>query len=394
MREKLRVALLGSYPVDAQHIHGGVQAAYAYLVNGLSQIDDLDLHILTMRGREYQSPEILRQGNKTLHILPPYPRFERLRGFRTYQKIINKKLAQVKPDLIHVQDAGSDALVALRSGYPTVITLHGVRWEDGKHYSSLIKRLRVFYDSFVTERYVIRNIHHLIATGSPYVVSYYKRMLRPDIAVYTIPNAIDERFFQVEQHPDEQIVLFAGRVIPRKRVMDLVQAFALVLQKAPSASLRIAGEIQTEPAYVETIQKWVREHEMEAHVQFLGPLPEDKVQSEFSHCSVLALPSAQETTPLVIAQAMAAGKPVVATRVGGVADMIGSDGLRGFTVEVGDIYGMAEKIACLLQNPDLRERMSQNNHRFALEYNHLGSVAARTFEVYQAIAARERKTVD
>ncbi len=121
--------------------------------------------------------------------------------------------------------------------------------------------------------------------------------MRPDIEIYHVPNAVDERFFNLDQCPDEKIVLFAGRVIPRKRVMELVHAFAQVHSQIPSARLHIAGEISTEPAYVESIRKWVQESHLDEHVCFLGPLPEESIFREFAGCSILALPSAQETAP-------------------------------------------------------------------------------------------------
>jgi glycosyltransferase involved in cell wall biosynthesis len=392
MAEKIRVAMLGAYPVDTSRIWGGVQAAYTALVKGLSQKDDLDLHILTLRPPQYTGSDQVKQANLTLHFLPQYPRFERLRNYGTYQTIINHTLAQIQPDLIHAQDAGADALVALRSGVPTVITVHGIRWEDGKHYSSWVKRLRVYYDSLLTEQYAIRHTRHMIAISS-YVTDYFKNMLRPDVKVYSIPNAIDERFFSPGQNPDQAIILFAGRVIPRKRVMDLVHAFAQVRNQIPSAQLRIAGEISTEPAYVAAIRGWLHTAQLDEHIQFLGPLPEAAVLQEFANCSILALPSAQETAPMVIAQAMAAGKPVVATRVGGVSEMVGENASRGLLVELGNIEDLATAITHLLQDPDLQRKMGQNARKFAQENYQLESIARRTNEVYRQIAFKEQKAI-
>lgn len=390
MVEKIRLVMLGAYPLDTAQIFGGVQAAYVYLVKGLAQMDNLDLHVLMFRPSEEPVADSIKQTNLTLHFLPRYPRFERLRNYRTYQKIVNTKLAQIKPDLIHAQDAGADALVALRSGYPTVITVHGIRWEDGKHYSSWIKRLRVSFDSLLTERYVVRQARHLIAISS-YVTSYFKDMLKPEAEVFYLPNAIDERFFNLDKKPDEQIILFAGRVIPRKRVMDLVQAFSQVLMQVPTAKLHIAGEICTEPAYVDAIQKWIHEFHLDERVSFLGSLSEEAILREYAGCSILALPSAQETAPMVIAQAMAAGKPVVATRIGGVGEMIGENSGRGFLVNVGDIDGLAAALTRLLQSPVLQEKMGQCGRAFAQEHYHIQCVARRTNEVYRRIVNKEQK---
>lgn len=391
MGKQLRVAMLGAYPLDVTRINGGVQAAFAYLVRGLAQIDDLDLHILTIKPSDYSGKDQIKEANLTLHLLPQYPHFERLRNYHTYQTIVNAYLTQLQPNLIHAQDAGGDALVALRSDFPAVITVHGIRWEDGKHYSSWVKRLRIYYDSLLTERYVIRHARHLIAI-SAYITSYFKEMMRPDIEIYCVPNAIDERYFNLEPSPDEQIILFAGRVIPRKRVTDLVRAFAQIISHVPSARLHIAGEISTEREYVGSIQRWVHESNLAEHVRFLGHLPEESVLREFAGCSLLVLPSAQETAPMVIAQAMAARKPVVATRVGGVAEMVGEQGERGFLVGVGDSDGLATAMLRLLKDADLRARMGQNGYAFAHDNFQSEAVARRTLEVYHYIVAKARQS--
>jgi glycosyltransferase involved in cell wall biosynthesis len=390
MPEKLCVAMLGSYPMDTTRIWGGVQAAYSYLVKGLFQEENLEIHILTIKSSQYAGPEQVHHGNTTLHLLCPYPRFERLRNYHTYQAIINQELMQIRPDLIHAQDAGAEALVAIRSSFPVVITVHGIRWEDGKYYHSINKLVRNYFDSRFTERYVIRHARHLIAI-SQYVTDYFNALIRPDIDLYYIPNAIDERFFNLPEYPDKQVILFAGRVIPRKRVMELVRAFDKVHHQFPSAHLHIAGETSTEPAYVESIRRWVHQSHLHEHVHFLGQLTEESILTEFAGCSLLALPSAQETAPMVIAQAMACEKPVVATRVGGVAEMVGEDCSRGFLVNVGDIDGLAAALIHFLQNPDLRVRMGLNAGLFARDKYHPDRVARHTTEVYRRIAFEEQK---
>ncbi len=90
---------------------------------------------------------------------------------------------------------------------------------------------------------------------------------------------------------------------------------------------------------------------------------------------------------MVIAQAMAAGKPVVATPVGGVAEMI-QDRATGFLIPVGDIDRLADSLLSLLGDPQLRARMGQAGRQFAVENYLAANVARRTFDVYAGIAAR------
>jgi glycosyltransferase involved in cell wall biosynthesis len=275
--------------------------------------------------------------------------------------------------------------VALRSGYSTVVTAHGIRSEDTKYSNSWGQRLRFYFDSVITERSVIRQTRHMIAI-SRYVTEYFAPLLRPDINIYKIPNAVDEQFFNITSETPGRVILFAGRVTPIKRVMDLVQSFAQVVAEIPSAQLRIAGECNSESAYAESIRQWIRQAGLEEHIHLLGELRQEAILHEFSRCVLLALPSAQENAPLVIAQAMAAGKPVVATRVGGIPEMVGEADKRGLLVNVGDVAGLAQGMLRLLRDPVLQTQMGQAGQAFAREYYHQDRVAQRTYEVYQHIA--------
>ena len=378
---RIRLALAGDYPVIGDQFKGGVQSATAYLAKGLARIPNLDVHVLTMKPDGWKGPDTIQQNGLTLHLMRPYPRFERVRIYRNYQAIFNQALAGFHPDLIHAQNAGMYAYVSLRSGYPAVITAHGIRREDGKYYGSWGRRLRNIFDSLVIERYVISHTNHLIAI-SKYVTAYYANLLRQDVHIYHIPNAIDERFFESNRIPEKPVILFAGAVIPRKRVLDIIQAFAQVLKEMPTARLRIAGECGSEPAYVATLHAWINQANLEKKVDWLGALPEIDILQEFGNCSLVVLASSQETTPMVLAQAMAASKPVVATSVGGVAEMLGENSDRGLLINVGDIDGLAKASLRILQNPSLAVRMGQAGKFFARENYHTDIIAQRTFEIY------------
>lgn len=391
----LRVALIGGYFPDSTHMRGGVQAATTHLIKGLARIDGLELHVLTFRPSGWTGPDCLDQNGVCIHLLSPYPRFERLRRYRTLQKAVVGALAQIQPAVVHAQEAGADAYVALHSCFPTVITAHGIKREDAKYCVSLRRRLRFYMDVILTELPVMRRTTHLIA-NSHYVTTYFSGTLRPDAHLYFISNAVDELFFQPNFHSmhvisgqttTQPIVLFAGRVTALKRVLDLVQAFKQVVRLAPDAQLHIAGECATEPSYAAIVQNYILQAGLSKQVQLLGEINQEDILSEYRACTIVVLPSAQENAPMVLAQAMASGKPVVATRVGGVPEMVGENEERGLLVGAGDIESLARAMVRLLQDTSLSARLGQAGHVFALENYHIDKVAQRTFEVYQAIAA-------
>ncbi|MBI4787788.1 MAG: glycosyltransferase family 4 protein [Chloroflexi bacterium] len=381
----MRVAIVGDYPLNETVIWGGVEAAFAYLVKELAQLDDLELHVVTLANSGPTAANGHAPNGTTFHVLPPFPRFEFARNFRTYQARLDRTLAEIKPDLVHAQGATDHAYGALRSGYPTVITVHGVQSEDSKHQGTFRTRARKWLYGLLIERYNLSHTRHLIAIGR-YVAEYFRKQMRADAQVYFVPNAIDESYFHLSDLGTGSTILYAGRVIRRKRTLDLVYAFAKVAERMPSAHLRIAGEYDSEPAYGERVRQQIAASGLTDRVEMLGGLSEHAIQREFEACDVLALPSIQETTPMVIAEAMAAGKPVVATPVGGVAEMV-RDRENGFLVPVGDTDRLADALLNVLGDPGLRARMSKAGREFAAEHYRAASVARRTRDVYARIAA-------
>lgn len=383
----MRVAIVGDYPLDPGQIWGGEQAAFAYLVRGLRAIGGVDVHVVTFDRKGTDGGVRRSEGGATVHVIPKLPRLELVRRYPIYRAMLERELRDIRPEVVHAQGAIHHGFVAIRSRYPAVITVHGVQAEDCKHQRGLYLKLRKRFVSWWLERYNLRHTRYLIAI-SRYVTQYFSRILRPDVAVYHIPNAIDGRFFDLQPPPEGSGILYAGRVIQRKRVLDLVRAFRRVVTRHPRARLRIAGETHSEADYVNSIRRFVREARLEESVKLLGPLDEDRVLEEFASCDCLALPSGQETTPMVIAQAMAAGKPVVATPVGGVADMV-RDGETGFLHRVGDAEGLAAALERLFADPALRLRLGEAGKRLAAESYRADAVARRTLEVYEAMLAGE-----
>ena len=105
---------------------------------------------------------------------------------------------------------------------------------------------------------------------------------------------------------------------------------------------------------------------------------------EYEECSVFVLTSEWENLPSVIGQAMAAGKATIATRVGGVSEMV-QDGITGFVVQPGDLDALTKRIKMLLLDEKLRDRLGKVAKEEALKKYRGDVVARRTYEVYQTV---------
>jgi glycosyltransferase involved in cell wall biosynthesis len=131
----------------------------------------------------------------------------------------------------------------------------------------------------------------------------------PDLCVQVIPNAADTVRFTPGAPVEPYTVLFVGRLIPRKRVEDLLSAFRDVLARIPSARLVIVGE-GPEAARLESV---ARSTSLGEAVHFAGHVPRETLPELYRRASVFVLPSEREGMPNAQLEAMASGLPLVTT---------------------------------------------------------------------------------
>jgi starch synthase len=188
-----------------------------------------------------------------------------------------------------------------------------------------------------------------ITVPSSVAARSFVQMGVPAEKLHVIPYGVQlDRFRPSVQPPDDEFsVLFAGAVGLRKGVPYLLEAFARL--RHPRKRLRIAGALQADLRDV--LRKLPREH-----VEFLGPLPQDRLAELMSRSHVLVLPSIEEGLALVQAQAMACGCPVIGSINSGAEDLF-TDGVEGFIVPIRDADIIAARLQRLADDPALHARM-------------------------------------
>jgi glycosyltransferase involved in cell wall biosynthesis len=187
-------------------------------------------------------------------------------------------------------------------------------------------------------------------------------------AVSVLPNpAPDTSGVQPRPRTEDGIVLaFAGRIGPQKALDVLLAAVARV----PDVSLLVAGEGELPSA---------------ERVHRLGALPRDAVLSLFAGVDASVLSSAWENFPHTVVESLAVGTPVIATRVGGVPEVV-EDGVNGLLVEPGDPAALAAAIERFAHDAGLRERLRATARGSVERY----SEAAVYGELEQILAAAAR----
>ena len=164
-------------------------------------------------------------------------------------------------------------------------------------------------------------------------------------------RAVDRSLRKKFAADDQGILIHISNFRPIKRVEDVIGIFALTV-KQQKARLLMVGDGPERPK-----AEWLaRQHGIADDVLFVGK--QNEMSQLLAISDILLLPSELESFGLVALEAMACEVPVIATRVGGIPEVV-RDGIDGFLYEVGDIRSMADGCLSILKNTDLREHMGK-----------------------------------
>ena len=379
---KFKLAIVSVYPERSGIITGGVEGVSHCLVSGLQQIAELEIHVLAPAIHRPSGLE--KRDGITIHWLKVgwLPFF--LANFSTFRWRIQGCLAKINPDLTHFQGTASWLLNYNR---PHLFTIHGIYERDLLYRKGPFLALRRAVIGFSEAMGRRRSPHTILI--SPYVLEEIGYQIAGQH--WHIENPVTDDFFQLKRVAVESRVLFVGRVCARKNVDGLLRAFALARQQLPGMTLHIAGTAESRE-YEQSCRRLVAEHGLEEAVTFLGNIDRANLLHELKEASCLALISFQETAPMIVEEAMAAGLPVVVSRVCGLPYMV-EEGITGFLLEPEAEEAIAARFVQLLQDKTLNETMGMRCRMVARERFHANRVAERTIAVYQHILGLTGPTI-
>ncbi|MBL0225453.1 MAG: glycosyltransferase family 4 protein [Geobacteraceae bacterium] len=280
-----------------------------------------------------------------------------------------------KPDLVHYH--GISVWVGCFNG-PEILTMHGIPELDilfsKKPMKSFLSRIIGFFETRARKKF--KNFIYISEYVNTYMPKYIDKIY--------IPNPIDDVYFQrhYQSTPQKKLII-CGSIRRIKNILGGIEIFQKV--KEFFYCLDIVGPV-IENDYYDECKVKIKEFGLEQEVRFHGYLNSDKVAELFADSFALLMTSFQESTPLVISEAMAVGLPVVAYDVGGVGSMIKS-GEDGFVVEHGNI----DKFVLLLMHIYHNEEtyISMRNCALNSSLKHKSdNVARETFSYYRKVIQR------
>jgi glycosyltransferase involved in cell wall biosynthesis len=185
-------------------------------------------------------------------------------------------------------------------------------------------------------------------------------------------NPISLRFIQPAPPPQPSQALLVGHLNKRKGIDVAIRTAALLLPDFPHFRLEIIGRTDVDPDFTQQVKAQARP--LGDAVRFLDPTDQAGIRAAMERSQIFLLASRMENAPMVIAEAMATGRPVVATRVGGVASMV-QPGRTGYLAPSEDPQALADGLARLLSNAAHAAELGANAARFARENYHPTAVA-------------------
>ncbi|MGD2157653.1 MAG: glycosyltransferase [Anaerolineales bacterium] len=410
----MRIAMLAYHTCPLATLGGKNTGGMNVYVRDLTrQLGKMGVHVdVFTRSQDEHVPHVLHDlgyGNRIVHV-PAGPEFP----------LPKRELASYLPDFV---SGVQDFVTRKRLKYDL---LHSHYWMSGIaardlkavwgipiihmfHTLGIMKRRVARDDSEVEgdyrlegERDVI-NLADWIIAATPAELAQLQWLYNAETErISVIPPGVDvNHFYPIDPDeakeyigipPNDQMLLFVGRVEPLKGIDTLIRAIALMremglLERHRLCLSIIGGDPDPDSAATNTemvrLKELREDNDLEDIITFLGRRSQDTLPYYYSASEAVVMPSHYESFGMVALEAMACGTPVVASEVGGLAFLI-QDEVTGYHVPVGEPEALCDRLSLLLEDRNLHERMSKDAVIFSQEYA-WENIAAKIVELYQKL---------
>jgi len=305
---------------------------------------------------------------------------------------IFSKLATMRPDIVHVHTpprffAESTAFFfhfLSSNKIPVIVTYH-------LHNSSLkrLERSVWWLHNRTLQRFVFDVADKIVLCNSQEVNVLSREFgIKPD-KIAVIPPGVDCDKFNPQKAKNnllrqkgiagDKIILFSGRINPVKGLNFLIEAFQTVSRTFKNSKLVICGAETGN--YKHELKMLTNTLGLSSRVVFLDPVSAEDYPSLLASCDIFVLPSMSESWPLSLAEALSMEKPVIATDVGGVKEIV-QNNKTGLVIKPADTTALGDALIQLLQNEGLAHRLGTNGRQFALNNFNWALLTSRFEDLY------------
>jgi len=378
----MKIAILSTDDREHRHCHAVedpiIPTPQEALLQGFATLPEDEFHFISCVQQPVRSPQKLAPNVYYHSLLVPNLGWMKT-GYQGCVRATRKKLREIQPDIVHGQGTEREcAICAVFSGFPNVLTLHGnmrriAKLNQERPFSYIWFAAR--FENFVLPR-----------TDGVVCITNHTRQAVHDLArrTWVLPNAVDQDFFDMQVVPDPSappVGLCVGTIYTLKNQNDFIRALD-PLAKQKQFKIIFAGSVARD-AYGEEFLQLVRERPWCQHIGFLS---RDQLKAQLATASFVVLPTREDNCPMVVLEAMAAGVPVLASKVGGVPDLI-EPGKTGLFCDPDRPESFREGIAKLLGDRPWVQQLAVNARAEALRRFHPRVVAQKHLEIYRQVLA-------
>jgi glycosyltransferase involved in cell wall biosynthesis len=292
------------------------------------------------------------------------------------------------------QSLGYGLLLIRGLGLPVISTVHHPlqvdRKEDMRQMPELTRQVkRALYYPIYMQKYVARRLDKIITVSdvSKGLISAWYKI--PAEKIETIPNGVDLKFFRSlpEVEKVSGRIIFVGSSEDRKKgVLYLLRSLKRL--SAPAHLVIVDGRLRPERVYAKNL---VAKMGLSSRVDFLEKISREQLIIEYNKAQVVVMPSLFEGFGLPALEAMACGVPLVASRAGGLAEVVGQGAdAGGILVEPADETALAEALGKVLADESLRRTMSEQGLRRVSKSFGWDQVGERVEKIYNLELTQRR----
>ncbi len=274
-------------------------------------------------------------------------------------------------DIIHFHEADfSFPLFSVPVKKPKIFHLHGIDADFLKRYHP--------------SRFILKHSADLYISISKQMSKDLTALGIDEEKIAYLPNAVDTKLFSPKKGKENNLVLFVGRIEPNKGLHVLINSLRYL--KKPIHLVIIGPVTWSRDYFQDLFDKNIKRINQEGthEITYLGPLNHKDIVEWYQKASILAFPSFSEAFGVVLLEALACGTPVISTPVGGIPDIV-QNHENGILVPPNNSLKLADAIQYLLDNKDIRTKMSKEGRKWVVKNFSLDVIINRLCGIYQNI---------
>jgi len=341
---------------------------------------------------------------KDAHVISSRCSFLPKRALEIYSSFIHRILLNGEFDIVHLNSALWSFLplqVSLLNKFlvnkhkPVVLTTHSFYPKYQKSLVKAVKQTILKFDPYSMlygiRCFALKYVDKIVCLSEPEKKFLLSEFDLPQHKMVVIPNGVDltrskkpsYNFRKQHKIPSEFMLLYVGQLIKIKGLTCLLRALKIILDAGFDCALVIITYNRRENVMAEARKLGVHKkvYLFDYFEQYLSDVD---LISAYRACDVFILPSLTESLPTVLLEAMMCEKPVIATNVGGIPELV-SDNHNGFLVKPMDAHALAEKTIRLLESPSKRKRMGENGYLLVKQKYDWNILVSRVLRLYESL---------